>query len=302
MLQSYNNINTNGYYKPNVKDVKYHYENLELKDFLKVLPGKKEIDIYAERRGEKSWKCFCPLSHNHKVGYDVKPSLIVTEKSAEQVQREQEKIDQNPNKRGMTAQKIIVMCRSHGGHSYGQFDDGKCTTKELMKWFHRSFLRHEDLRHKIKLTPYELEAREEYRKTGKGPFVSKPLPKPHEKYNFKHDLHELELNDALYEEYRHLTGAIGWCRMMLSIGADHLEICKDLDDWMKQHQIRMAEKQIDQLQRKIILAKDKAQLVEDYCNAKQNLAQYHDAESGTYPFNNPSFQIDPEEVRNYYGQ
>ena len=38
---------------------------------------------------------FCPLSHNHKVGYDVKPSLIVTEKSAEQVQREQEKIDQN---------------------------------------------------------------------------------------------------------------------------------------------------------------------------------------------------------------
>ena len=103
MLQSYNNINTNGYYKPNVKDVKYHYENLELKDFLKVLPGKKEIDIYAERRGEKSWKCFCPLSHNHKVGYDVKPSLIVTEKSAEQVQREQEKIDQNPNKRGMTA-------------------------------------------------------------------------------------------------------------------------------------------------------------------------------------------------------
>ena len=79
MLQSYNNINTNGYYKPNVKDVKYHYENLELKDFLKVLPGKKEIDIYAERRGEKSWKCFCPLSHNHKVGYDVKPSLIPAE-------------------------------------------------------------------------------------------------------------------------------------------------------------------------------------------------------------------------------
>jgi len=302
MLQTHNSNYSNGHYRPKPKVVEYNYQNLELKDWLRVLPGKKEKDIYAERRGENTYKCFCPLSHNHKIGYDVKPSLLVTEKSLAQVQQEQEKLNRNPDKKGMIAQRVVVHCRSHGGRSYGQFDDGKCTTKELMRWFHRQFLNSTDIESKMKMTPLQHEAREEYRRTGKGNFVSKPLAKEHEKYTFQHDLYSLELADELFEEYENVIGALGWCKMMLSLGVDHLEICKDLDDWMKSHQIRLQKKKIDQLQRKIILSKDKAQLVEDYMTARDNLAQYHDAVDGTYPFNTPSFQLDPEDVRNKYGQ
>ena len=79
MLQTHNSNYSNGHYRPKPKVVEYNYQNLELKDWLRVLPGKKEKDIYAERRGENTYKCFCPLSHNHKIGYDVKPSLLVTE-------------------------------------------------------------------------------------------------------------------------------------------------------------------------------------------------------------------------------
>ena len=112
MLQTHNSNYSNGHYRPKPKVVEYNYQNLELKDWLRVLPGKKEKDIYAERRGENTYKCFCPLSHNHKIGYDVKPSLLVTEKSLAQVQQEQEKLNRNPDKKGMIAQRVVVHCRS----------------------------------------------------------------------------------------------------------------------------------------------------------------------------------------------
>ena len=50
MLQSYNNINTNGYYKPNVKGVKYHYENLELKIFKSITRQKRNRYLHERRR------------------------------------------------------------------------------------------------------------------------------------------------------------------------------------------------------------------------------------------------------------
>ena len=75
-------------------DKPFNYKWLTLDDYLKVIPGGSQ-----EKVSEQSHMCFCPL---HEIGRNHTPSLMVTYD------------DQS--------KKVIVMCRSQGGHSKGKFD------------------------------------------------------------------------------------------------------------------------------------------------------------------------------------
>jgi len=92
-------------------DKPFDYKWLILDDYLKVIPGGSQ-----EKVSEQSHMCFCPL---HEIGRNHTPSLMVTYD------------DQS--------KKVIVMCRSQGGHSKGKYDSGRCNQKRLFNYLNRRF-------------------------------------------------------------------------------------------------------------------------------------------------------------------
>lgn len=290
--QEVTNKKLNGHYNKKINGAKDYnlsslYERVTLQEYLNPLLGHKE------KIAERQYLCTCPLGHNHiKSGYDPKtktmhysgqdtvPSLLIKERTDQELQAAEVAFKENPEKfKGKKPRKIIYTCR------------GACTNAELSEWFHKEFKRLQVFS-RIKI---EIAKEKGQLKLVKNPFPHKDEPV---KVPSKHQVFDVKLRGFVYDEYRELENTLGYIIMMLELGESREQIALELENSIKNHRKRVDKNRLEELQHKVLMTQSKSDLSHAYIQAQQALLDYHDAETNSYPFRNQELvNRKPDEVR-----